>query len=281
MMELIKDFLRYLIREERLHLSEWYFEYEIQVNRPGLLGDIASLLGMLRVNIISINGVDEGRRGMLVHTDNDEAIERFRTIVSTIEHIHVTKFRQPKLRDRLAVRHGHYIPRDADEKNTFRFVRDELGILVDFMAELFKKDGHKLIGIRGMPRVGKTESIVAASVCANKKWIFLSSTMIKQTIRNKLAGDEFSDNNIFILDGIVTRRSSDERHLQLVREIMRMPSIKVVEHPDMFVQHSEYKIEDFDTIIELRHNPDEEITYEIMEKNQLMSESNQFGGFTF
>jgi len=262
-------------------LSDWYFEYEIQVNRPGLLGDIASLLGMLRVNIISINGVDEDRRGMLVHTDNDEAIERFRTIVSTMEHINVTKFRQPKLRDRLAIRHGHYIPRDADEKNTFRFVRDELGILVDFMAELFKKEGHKLIGIRGMPRVGKTESIVAASVCANKKWIFLSSTMIKQTVRNKLAGDEFSDNNIFILDGIVTRRSSDERHLQLVREMMNMPSIKVVEHPDMFVQHSEYKIEDFDYIIELRHHPDEEITYEIMEKNHMMSESDSFGGFNF
>ncbi|WP_249664273.1 DUF3388 domain-containing protein, partial [Lysinibacillus sp. D4B1_S16] len=84
-------------------------------------------------------------------------------------------------------------------------------ILVDFMVELFKKEGHKLIGIRGMPRVGKTESIVAASVCANKKWIFLSSTMIKQTVRNKLVGDEFSRNNIFILDGIVTHRSSDER----------------------------------------------------------------------
>ncbi len=262
-------------------LSDWYFEYEIQVNRPGLLGDITSLLGMLRVNIISINGVDEDRRGMLVHTDNDGAIERFRTIVSTMEHINVTKFRQPKLRDRLALRHGHYIPRDADEKNTFRFVRDELGILVDFMAELFKKEGHKLIGIRGMPRVGKTESIVAASVCANKKWIFLSSTMIKQTVRNKLAGDEFSDNNIFILDGIVTRRSSDERHLQLVREMMSMPSIKVVEHPDMFIQHSEYKIEDFDYIIELRHHPDEEITYEIMEKNHMMSESDSFGGFNF
>ena len=41
--------------------SEWFFEYEIQVNRPGLLGDISSLLGMLRVNIVTINGVDEGK----------------------------------------------------------------------------------------------------------------------------------------------------------------------------------------------------------------------------
>lgn len=260
-------------------MGEWYFEYEIQVNRPGLLGDIASLLGMLRVNIVTINGVDEGRRGMLLKAEKDESIERFVSIVSTMENIQVTKFREPKLRDRLAVRHGHYIERDADEKNTFRFVRDELGILVDFMAELFKKEGHKLIGIRGMPRVGKTESVVAASVCANKKWIFLSSTMIKQTVRNKLIGDEFSDNNIFILDGVVTRRSSDEGHQQLVREIMGMPTIKVIEHPDMFVQHSEYKIEDFDYIIELRHHPEEEITYEIMEKNEKMSQSDHFGNF--
>lgn len=260
-------------------MREWYFEYEIQINRPGLLGDIASLLGMLRVNIVTINGVDQGRRGMLLRAENDEQIERFESIVSTMETIQVTKFREPKLRDILAVRHGRYIQRDADDRKTFHFVRDELGLLVDFMAELFKQEGHKLIGIRGMPRVGKTESVVAASVCANKKWVFLSSTMIKQTVRNQLAGDEFSDNNIFILDGIVTRRSSDERHLQLVREMMRLPSIKVVEHPDMFVQHSEFTIEDFDYIIELRTDPEEEITYEMMEKNQSMSQSGNLGGF--
>lgn len=198
-----------------------------------------------------------------------------------METIHLTKFREPKLRDRLAVRHGRYIQRDADDRKTFRFVRDELGLLVDFMAEIFKQEGHKLIGIRGMPRVGKTESVVAASVCANKKWIFLSSTMIKQTIRNQLAGDEFSDRNIFILDGIVTRKSNDEKHLQLVREMMRMPTIKVVEHPDMFIKHSEYSIEDFDYIIELRHSPEEEITYEMMEKNHAMTDKGMggFGGF--
>ncbi len=62
---------------------------------------------------------------------------------------------------------------------------------------------------------------------------------------------------------------------------MNMPTIKVVEHPDVFVQLSEYKIEDFDYIIELRHDPNEEITYDIMEKNQMMSQMDQFGGFNF
>src|SRR5690606_7964655 len=154
--------------------------------RPGLLGDIASLLGMLRVNIMTINGVDGGHRGMLLRTEDDGQIKRFEQIASTMETIKVLKIREPKLRDILAVRHGRYIQRDADEKRAFRCLRRDLGILVDFMAEIFKQEGHKLIGIRGRPRVGKTESVVAASVCANKKWIFLSSTMIKQTVRSKL-----------------------------------------------------------------------------------------------
>lgn len=261
-------------------MSEWYFEYEIQVNRPGLLGDIASLLGMLQVNIVAINGVAEHRRGMILRAKNDESMKHFIDVMTAMDTIKVIRFRVPKVRDRLAVRHGQHIHRDADEKNTFHFVRDELGLLVDFMAELFKKEGHKLIGIRGMPRVGKTESIVAASVCANKKWIFLSSTMIKQTVRNQLIGDEFNGNNIFILDGIVTRKSHDERHQQLVREVMNMPVIKIVEHPDIFVQHSSYKMEDFDTIIELRHHPDEVITYDMLDKNH-MADHSGFGGFHF
>ncbi|MBL5803644.1 DUF3388 domain-containing protein [Heyndrickxia sporothermodurans] len=260
--------------------KEWYLEYEIQINRPGLLGDISSLLGMLSINIISINGVDDGRRGLLLLVKNEEQIERLDSILATMETIKVTKLREPKLRDKLAVRHGRYIQRDADDKKTFRFIRDELGLLVDFMAELFKQEGHKLIGIRGMPRVGKTESVVAASVCANKKWLFVSSTLLKQTIRNQLIKDEYSSDNIFILDGIVSTQRADERHWQLVREIMRLSAVKVIEHPDVFVQNTEYSLEDFDYIIELRDIPNQEITYEVIENNNFFSGSG-FGGFDY
>ncbi|PLR84280.1 DUF3388 domain-containing protein [Bacillus canaveralius] len=260
--------------------TEWYLEYEIQKNRPGLLGDISSLLGMLSINIVTINGVDEGRRGLLILAKDHEQIVRLESILNTMDTIKVIKLREPKLRDRLAVRHGRYIQRDADDKKTFRFIRNELGILVDFMAELFKQDGHKLIGIRGMPRVGKTESIVASSVCANKRWLFVSSTLLKQTIRNQLIEDEYNENNLFIIDGIVSTRRANERHWQLVREIMRLNAVKVVEHPDVFVQNSEYTLEDFDYIIELRNDPDEEITYELEHKNSMFSDS-EFGGFDF
>lgn len=260
--------------------KEWYLEYEIYKNRPGLLGDISSLLGMLSINIVTINGVDNMRRGMLLLCDNDEQIQRLASILDTMDHITVTKMRKPKLRDVLAVRHGRYIERDADDKKTFRFVRDELGLLVDFMAELYKQEGHKLIGIRGMPRVGKTESIVAASVCANRRWLFVSSTLLKQTIRNQLLQDEYSVDNVFIIDGIVSTRRATEKHWQLVREIMRLPAIKVVEHPDIFVRHTEYKLSDFDYIIELRNDRDEEITYETVDESPLGMDSG-FSVFDF
>lgn len=260
--------------------TEWYLEYEIQHNRPGLLGDISSLLGMLSINIVTINGVENSRRGMLLLSRKDEQITRLKSILNTMETINVTKVRKPKLRDRMAVRHGRYIHSDVDDKKTFLFVRDELGLLVDFMAELYKKDGHKLIGIRGMPRVGKTESIVAASVSANKRWLFVSSTLLKQTIRNQLIEDEYSPDNLYIIDGIVSTRRASEKHWQLVREIMRLPATKVVEHPDIFVQQTEYKLDDFDYIIELRTDKNEEIKYDTVEKTMFDKEDG-FSMFDF
>lgn len=249
--------------------TEWYLEYELLHNRPGLLGDIASLLGMLSINIITINGVENKKRGMLLLSEHDEQINRLRTILETMDTIKNIKLRKPKLQDTLAIKHGKYIESDLNDRKTIRFVRDELGLLVDFMAELFKNDGHKLIGVRGMPRVGKTESIVAASVCANMRWLFVSSTMLKQTIRDKLIAGEYSQDNIYIIDGVVSSRGANEKHWQLIREIMQLPTIKVVEHPDIFVQSTEYKISDFDYIIELRHDEGEEITYDVIEKPHL------------
>lgn len=263
--------------------KEWYLEYEITVNRAGLLGDISSLLGMLGISIVTINGVDQGKRGLLIKTDQLEKVERFEQIVKEINEIEITKLRVPELRDRLAVRHGRYIEQDADDKKTFKFEREDLGLLVDFLAELFKEEGHKLIGIRGMPRVGKTESIVAGSVCAHKRWLFISSTLIKQTVRRSLFKGEYDSNHVYIIDGAVTARELNPEHQELVREVMTLPSIKVVEHPDLLVESCNYNMEDFDYIIELRENEDQEIRYEEMKKHTVQSKNNldfgdPFGG---
>src|SRR5699024_4314194 len=242
--------------------KEWYFEYELQNNRPGLLGDISSLLGMLSINIIMINSIENSIRGMLLLSKDDENITRLQTILKNVDTVKIKKLRVPKITDRLAVRHGKYIHLDEKNRKTVKFVREEFGILVDFMAEIFKSEGHKVIGVRGMPRVGKTESSVAGSVSANKKWLFVSSTLLKQTVRNQLIEGEYGEDYIYIIDGVVSQQRASEQHWQLIREIMQLPETKVIEHPDIFVQTTEYTLNDFDYIIEIRRDEEEEITYE-------------------
>jgi hypothetical protein len=245
-----------------METKQWYMEYKIYKNRPGLLGDIASLMGMLDINIVTINGVEDRTRGLLIQTNDDEKIEILGKMLKKVDNITVTALRAPKLVDILAVRHGRYIERDSDDWKTFRFTREELGLLVDFLGEIFKRDGNQVIGLRGMPRVGKTESIIAGSVCAQKRWIFVSSTLLRQTVRSQLSEDEMNPNNLFIIDGIVSTIRSNEKHHSLLQEIMAMPSTKVIEHPDIFVRETEYTYDAFDYIVELRNHPEEEITYQ-------------------
>jgi hypothetical protein len=245
-----------------MEMKQWYMEYKIHKNRPGLLGDIASLMGMLEINIMSINGVEDRTRGMLLQSNDDEKIELMGKMLKKVDNITINALRAPKLVDILAVRHGRYIERDSDDRKTFRFTRDELGLLVDFLGEIFKREGNQVVGLRGMPRVGKTESIIAGSVCSNKRWTFVSSTLLRQTVRSQLSEDEMSPNNIFIIDGIVSTLRSNEKHHGLLREIMAQPSTKVIEHPDIFIRESEYDYNTFNYIIELRNNPDEVISYE-------------------
>ena len=59
-------------------------------------------------------------RGLLLTTEDDAQIERFELIASTMETIKVKKIREPKLSDILAVRHGRYILRDAEDRKTFQ-----------------------------------------------------------------------------------------------------------------------------------------------------------------
>ncbi|MDD9270355.1 hypothetical protein J2X61_005726 [Bacillus sp. 3255] len=245
-----------------MDVKEWYMEYKIHKNRPGLLGDIASLMGMLDINIVTINGVEDRTRGMLLQTNDEEKIDLMGKMLKKVDNITITALRPPKLVDILAVRHGRYIERDSDDRKTFRFTRDELGLLVDFLGEIFKREGNQVVGLRGMPRVGKTESIIAGSVCANKRWTFVSSTLLRQTVRSQLSEDEMTTNNVYIIDGIVSTIRSNEKHHGLLQEIMAMPSTKVIEHPDIFIRESEYTYNHFDYIIELRNSPDEEINYD-------------------
>jgi hypothetical protein len=45
-----------------------------------------------------------------------------------------------------------------------------------------------------------------------------------------------------------------------------MDATKVIEHPDVFIRETEYTLDDFDYIIELRNHPDEVISYDRLDE---------------
>ena len=235
-------------------------EYDIQQNKPGLLGDVTTLIGMLDVNILSVMGIGQTRRGLLLQVQSVTKVNALHEALIEVGAIKVTAFRPPTLLDRIALRHGKRLDMAEMNPPTYRFVREELGVLVDFLGDTLLEGGNLIIGIRGMPRVGKTEAAIAACVYANKRWILLSSTIIRQTIRTELLLDE-SEDSIFLIDGITSTTRGNEAHWSLIQKVLQMPTLKIIEHPDVFLRDGRLEI-DFDFIIEIRHHEEDVIRIE-------------------
>ena len=79
--------------------------------------------------------------------------------------------------------------------------------------------------------------------------VCISSTFLKQTIRDELIEGEYDDDNIYMIDGAVSLKRGNDRHWSLIREIMQYTAVKVIEHPDLFVQKGEYSITRFRIIL--------------------------------
>jgi hypothetical protein len=235
-------------------------EYDIQQNKPGLLGAVTTLIGMLDLNILSVTGIGHTRRGLLLEAQSDAKVRALHEALIEVEAIKVTAFRPPTLSDRIALRHGKRLDMAEMNPPTYRFVREELGVLVDFLGDTLLEGGNLIIGIRGMPRVGKTEAAIAACVYANKRWILLSSTIIRQTIRTDLLLD-LSDNSIFLIDGITSTTRGNKEHWSLLEKVLQMPTVKIIEHPDIFLRDGRLEV-DFDFIIEIRHHEEDVIRIE-------------------
>ncbi|MDA8235503.1 MAG: DUF3388 domain-containing protein [Clostridia bacterium] len=188
-------------------METYYLEYEIIRNRRGLLGDVTSLLGMLGVNIVTVNGSSGNWRGFLLQGE----AEKLNALRVALQHI--------------------------DQKT----------------------EGSRVIGIRGMPRVGKTEASIAACVYANKRWVLVSSTIIRQNIRHCLSPEEMSDQCVFLIDGITSTSRGDRQHLDLVRQLLELPIPKIIEHPDILIRDGEVAKDIFDYVIELKHQLDDHI----------------------
>lgn len=242
-------------------LAQWYLEYLIHRNRPGLLGDVATLMGMLRINIVTVNGLTEDRRGFLL-TAAPEKIEMLQKAIGDIEDIEVTALRPPRAIDLVALRHGRSIVESQQVPPVYCFVRGELGLMIDLLGQILKENEGQILGIRGMPKVGKTEAAIASCVNASKRWIMVSGTIFRQTLRTHLNPEETASDCVLLLDAITSTSRPLPEHGELVKEVLALPLPKIVEHPDIFVREGVLSSEAFRTIIELRREPDEVINYD-------------------
>jgi hypothetical protein len=240
--------------------NQLYLEYLIQQNKPGLLGAVSTLLGMLEINILTVNSIGENYRGFLLECASRDKAQALKIALDNVDSISVTAFRFPTILDRIALRHGKRLDMVDSAPPVYRFVREELGLLVDFLGDTLAEGGNQLIGIRGVPRVGKTEAAISACVCANKKWLLLSSTIIRQTLRTTFLLDEAED-SIFLIDGITSTSRGNDAHWELLSRVMELPTPKIIEHPDVFLRDGRLKVE-LDFIIEIRNQPQDVIGIE-------------------
>ncbi len=231
-------------------MSTYYLEYKIVNNRPGLLGDLASLFGLLKINIETIASIESGYRGLLIKIDNDKEKKILHNALQGVTDLKMTAFREPGLFDLLALKHGKKVKKNK-KTNSFLFNREDLELLIDFLSEHLKHNSKSLIGFKGSPRIGKTETAIAASIHANKNWQLISSTLLRKIARTKISDDFLNQGSVFIIDAITTFYRSTSEHILLVKKILKLNLPRIIEHPEILIKETEYNWEDFDLIIEL------------------------------
>lgn len=234
-----------------IYLESIYLEYEILTNRPGLLGDLASFFGLLNINISTIASIDDEYRGLLLEMPNQEMTDILKSSLSNVEELVITSLRKPRFVDLLALKHGRKIL-EGNEKDYYKFKRDNLHLLIDFVSEYIRRHDDALIGFKGSPRVGKTETAIATAVHANKHWKLLSSTLLRKVARTRIADDSLNSETVFIIDAITTFHRSTAKHVQFIRnKIIPLKLPKIIEHPEVFIKETKVKREEFDMIVEI------------------------------
>lgn len=232
-------------------MNQLYLEYEILKNRPGLLGDVASFIGMLNFDILTVGSLAENRRGFLLKYQSKTQLTSLRLVLEAVPDLQIKIFHSPDHLDLLALKHGKRIKKSADRPPVYRFARNELDYLIDFLGEKLGEKADILIGFRGSPRIGKSEAIIAACVHANKPWILLSSTLMKKVVRTTLEEDYLAENPVLIVDAITTFYRAFPEHIRFVKQILQKKVPRVVEHPQILIQETDLELKDFDLIIEL------------------------------
>lgn len=231
-------------------MNRLYLEYFIKKDRPGLLGDIASILGLLKINILTISSIDSNKRGFLLSLPHGLTKEYLASILEGIEDLQISFLKEPHLLDYLALKHGERIEEDLKVPPLYSFRREQIHILVDYIGSILKRERVINIGFKGEPRVGKTESAIASCVHANKGWVLISSTLLHKTTKTSLP-KEIGQERVFIFDALTTMDRSSKEHKEFALSLLKSETLKIIEHPDIFIHEGMMGKEDFHLFVEL------------------------------
>lgn len=231
-------------------MNRIYLEYFIKKDRPGLLGDIASILGLLKINILTISSIDSNKRGFLLSLPEGLTEEFLASFLERIEDLQISFLKKPHLLDYLALKHGERIEENLKTPPLYSFRREQIHILIDFIGSILKREKAINIGFKGEPRVGKTESAIASCVLANKGWALISSTLLHKTAKTSLSKEAESD-KVLLFDALTTMDRSSKEHKDLVLYLLKRETIKIIEHPDIFIHEGIMNKEDFHLFVEL------------------------------
>ena len=228
-----------------------FLEYKILQDQPGLLGDVASLMGLLDINIQTIASIEGHNRGFLLDITNSQQGDRLIETLQEISDLKILNFRKPELEDFLALKHGKKISL-RKKNNTYYFRRTELELLLDLMSHYLSGDKAVKIGLKGSPKIGKTETAIAAAVHANKEWRLLSTTLLRKIAVTKLPSEQIDINTVYIIDAITTFHRATAEHVRFVKNFLADLSAPVIiEHPEIFIEETKYKADIFDVSVEL------------------------------
>lgn len=241
-------------------MGRLYLEYVIKRDRPGLLGDIASILGLLKINILTISSIDGGKRGLLISLPKNLTKEYLTSLLKGIEDLQINYLREPNLLDYLALKHGVRIKKEEIAPPLYSFQREQLHILIDFIGSQLKERDGITIGLKGQPRVGKTEAAIASCVNANRGWVLISSTLLHKTTRTSLPEGPLGEERVLIFDALTTMDRSSLEHRIFALHLLEKGYQKIIEHPEIFIHEGIMTKDDFHLMIEL-HSGSKKVYY--------------------
>lgn len=216
-------------------MEQFYLEYRVINPKLGLMGDVTSLFGLLDINIKIVSTIPPNKRAFLLEVPSADHLTPLKSTLGITDNLEILELHPPTYIDMLTLRHGRKILQEGTPP-TYNFHRGELAILVDFLAQTLREKKNPVIGIQGAPRVGKTEVAIASCVHANRRWVLLSSTFLRQIAREKLDPKTLSDDSVIIIDALTSFFRSSVRHRELLMEIIRGPNAKIIEHPLVFLK---------------------------------------------